>query len=72
MRKALALSGMLFLLGNTAIIAYIVVAASLSPEKAVIVTVNRYGEMYADMAALALTIGAGFFSLYHVLKSPPS
>lgn len=70
-RKALILSSMLFLLGNTLIVTYIFLAAFLAPEKMVLVSVNSYGEMYADLAVLAFTLGAGILGLYHVFKSEP-
>jgi len=69
MKKALMLSGVLFLMGNTAVIAYIVLAAFLTPEKAITVTINSYGEMYADIGVVAFTFCAGALSLYHLIKA---
>jgi hypothetical protein len=68
-RKALILSSMLFLLGNTLIVTYIVMAAFFTPEKTVMVSINSYGEMYADLAVLVFTICAGLLGLYHAFRS---
>ncbi len=68
-RKALIVSSLLFLLGNTLIVTYIVLAAFLTPEKTVMVSINNYGEMYADLAVLAFTLCVGLASLYHTLTS---
>lgn len=67
-RKAMILSSMLFLMGNTLVVTLIVLSAFLNPTKTVIVSINNYGEMYADMAVLAFTMCAGCLGIYHVLK----
>lgn len=67
-RKAMILSSMLFLMGNTIVVTLIVLSAFFTPQKTVVVSINHFGEMYADLAVLAFTLCAGFLGIYHVLK----
>lgn len=70
-KKIFVLSGYLVGLGGLALLTYRTLLAVGSDSKAIVVSVNRFGEQYVDLAALAvlwIVCIVGMWSLFRLSK----